>query len=42
MDELRKRGFLCAMPKVGKRRLSLYSRCDTHATLSPNCRDSVA
>lgn len=28
--------------KLGKRDLSLYSQCDTHATMSPNCRDSVA
>ena len=28
--------------KPGKRDLSLYSQCDTYATLSPNCRDSVA
>lgn len=23
---------MCAMPKVGKRHLSLYSQCDTYAT----------
>lgn len=28
--------------KLGKRDLSLYPQCDTYATLSPNCRDSVA
>ena len=28
--------------KLGKRDLSLYSQCNTYATLSPNCRDSVA
>ena len=27
---------------LGKRDLSLYPQCDTHATMSPNCRDSVA
>ena len=27
---------------LGKRDLSLYSQYDTYATLSPNCRDSVA
>ena len=42
MDELRKRGFFVCHAEAGKRHLSLYSQCDTHATLPPNCRDSVA
>lgn len=42
MIELRKRGFFVRHVALGKWDLSLYFQCDTYATLSPNCRDSVA
>lgn len=42
MNELCKRGFFVRYVVLGKRDLSLYFQCDTYATLSPNCRDSVA